>query len=145
MERLIGLDLGSVTCGIAISDPLGMIARALTTVRFEPDNYEEALEKVLAVIHENHVSKVVLGLPRHMNGDIGVRGQVSQEFARMLEENGIQTELWDERLTTVAAERILISGNVKRKKRKQIIDQMAAVQILQSYLDRQSGGLKMPF
>lgn len=80
-----------------------------------------------------------------MNGDIGVRGQVSQEFARMLEENGIQTELWDERLTTVAAEKILISGNVKRKKRKQIIDQMAAVQILQSYLDRQSGGLKMPF
>ena len=145
MERLIGLDLGSVTCGIAISDPLGMIARALTTVRFEPDNYEEALEKVLAVIHENHVSNVVLGLPRHMNGDIGVRGQVSQEFARMLEENGIQTELWDERLTTVAAEKILISGNVKRKKRKQIIDQMAAVQILQSYLDRQSGGLKMPF
>lgn len=145
MERLIGLDLGSVTCGIAISDPLGMIARALTTVRFQPDDYDQALEEVLAVIRENNVKKVVLGLPRHMNGDIGVRGEVSQKFAKMLEEQGIQCELWDERLTTVAAEKILISGNVSRKKRKKIIDQMAAVQILQSFLDRQNGGLTMPF
>lgn len=145
MERLIGLDLGSVTCGIAISDPLGMIARALTTVRFSPDDYDQALDEVMAVIRENGVRKVVLGLPRHMNGDIGVRGEISQKFAKMLEEKGIQVDLWDERLTTVAAEKILISGNVKRKKRKKIIDQMAAVQILQSYLDRQNGGLKMPF
>lgn len=145
MERLIGLDLGSVTCGIAISDPLGMIARALTTVRFEPDDYEQALDEVLAILKENHVTKVVLGLPRHMNGDIGVRGEVSQNFAKMLEEHGIHVDLWDERLTTVAAEKILISANVSRKKRKKVIDQMAAVQILQSYLDRQNGGLKMPF
>lgn len=145
MERIIGLDLGSVTCGISISDPLGMIARALTTVRFAPDDYDAALQDVLKVIRENGVEKVVLGLPRHMNGDIGIRGQVSEKFAKMLEAEGIQVELWDERLTTAAAEKILISGNVKRKKRKQIIDQMAAVQILQSYLDRQSGGLVMPF
>ncbi len=141
MERIIGLDLGSVTCGVAISDPLGMIARALTTVRFAPDDYQACLEEVLKLCRENKVKKVVLGLPRHMNGDIGVRGQVSQDFAKMLEENGIHVDLWDERLTTVAAEKILISADLSRKKRKKVIDKMAAVQILQSFLDRQNGGL----
>lgn len=141
MERLIGLDLGSVTCGIAISDPLGMIARALTTVRFEPDNYEQALQEVTAICKENKVKSLVLGLPRHMNGDIGIRGEICQNFASMLEKEGFHVALWDERLTTVAAEKILISGNVSRKKRRKVIDQMAAVQILQSYLDRQNGGL----
>ncbi|MBD5423771.1 MAG: Holliday junction resolvase RuvX [Allobaculum sp.] len=141
MERIIGLDLGSVTCGIAISDPLGMIARALTTVRFEPDDYEQALEEVLKICQENKVKSVVLGLPKHMNGDIGVRGEISQDFAKMLEEHGIHVDLWDERLTTVAAERLLISADVSRKKRKKVIDKMAAVQILQSFLDRKNGGL----
>lgn len=141
MERIIGLDLGSVTCGVAISDPLGMIARALTTVRFQPDDYEQCLEEVLQILKDNKVKKVVLGLPKHMNGDIGIRGQVSQNFAKMLEDQGIHVDLWDERLTTVAAEKILISADVSRKKRKKVIDQMAAVQILQSYLDRQNGGL----
>lgn len=141
MERIIGLDLGSVTCGIAISDPLGMIARALKTVRFAPDDYDQCLKEVLEVCRENKVKSVVLGLPKHMNGDIGIRGKVSQDFAKMLEENGIHVDLWDERLTTVAAEKILISADVSRKKRKKVIDQMAAVQILQSYLDRKSGGL----
>lgn len=141
MDRIIGLDLGSKTCGVAISDPLGMIARALTTVRFQDDDYAECLKEVLAILKENKVKEVVLGLPKHMNGDIGVRGQISVDFATKLEENGIKTDLWDERLTTVSAERILISGNVSRKKRKKVIDQMAAVQILQSYLDRKNGGL----
>ncbi len=141
MERIIGLDLGSVTCGIAISDPLGMIARALTTVRFAPDDYEQALEEVLKICEENKVKNVVLGLPKHMNGDIGVRGEISQSFAKMLEDHGIHVDLWDERLTTVAAERILISADVSRKKRKKVIDKMAAVQILQSFLDRKNGGL----
>lgn len=141
MERLIGLDLGSVTCGVAISDPLGMIARALTTVRFAPDDYDTALAELLKIIRENKVKNVVLGLPKHMNGDIGVRGEISQNFAKKLEENGIHVDLWDERLTTKAAEKILISADLSRKKRKKVIDQMAAVQILQSYLDRKNGGL----
>lgn len=141
MERLIGLDLGSVTCGIAISDPLGMIARALTTVRFSPNDYEQALEDVLQVCKENKVTHVVLGLPKHMNGDIGERGKIYQDFAKMLEEHGIKVDLWDERLTTVAAEKILISADLSRKKRKKVIDKMAAVQILQSFLDRKNGGL----
>lgn len=141
MERLIGLDLGSVTCGIAISDPLGMIARALTTVRFSPDDYQQALQEVLQICKENKVKSVVLGLPKHMNGDIGERGKISQDFAKMLEEHGIKVDLWDERLTTVAAEKILISADLSRKKRKKVIDKMAAVQILQSFLDRKNGGL----
>lgn len=140
MEKLIGLDLGSKTCGVAISDALGMIARALTTVRFESDDYEACLQEVLKICKENKVTHVVLGLPKHMNGDIGVRGQISIDFSKMLEEHGIQVALWDERLTTVSAQRILIQGDVSRKKRKKVIDQMAAVQILQSYLDRQNGG-----
>ena len=120
--------------------PLGMIARSLTTVRFPADNYKQCLAEVLKILEEHKVKTVVLGLPKHMNGDIGVRGQISQKFAKMLEEHDITVHLWDERLTTVSAERILIQGNVSRKKRKKVIDQMAAVQILQSYLDRQNGG-----
>lgn len=140
MEKLLGLDLGSKTCGVAISDGLGLIARALTTVRFESDDYEQCLEDVLKICEEQKVKTVVLGLPKHMNGDIGVRGEISQDFAAMLESHGITVHLWDERLTTVSAERLLIQGDVSRKKRKKVIDQMAAVQILQSYLDRQNGG-----
>ena len=75
-----------------------------------------------------------------MNGDVGIRGQISIDFKEMLEANGIKVNLWDERLTTVSAERLLIQGDVSRKKRKKVIDQMAAVQILQSFLDRQNGG-----
>lgn len=141
MSRTIGLDLGSKTCGVAISDPLGMIARALTTVRFESDDYQTCLEEVLKICQDNKVTDVVLGLPRHMNGDVGIRGKISEDFAKMLEENGIKVALWDERLTTVAADRLLKSTNMNGKKRRKVIDQMAAVQILQSYLDRQSGGL----
>lgn len=137
MDKIIGLDLGSKTCGVAICDPLHIIARALTTVRFESDDYETCLDEVLELCRQNKVKEVVLGLPKHMNGDIGIRGQISEDFAKMLEEHGIKVTLWDERLTTVAAERLMISGDVSRKKRKKVVDQMAAVQILQSYLDRQ--------
>ena len=127
MDRIIGLDLGSKTCGVSICDALHITCRALTTVRFESDDYDACLE-------------VVLGLPKHMNGDIGIRGEISCEFAKKLESSGITVHLWDERLTTVAAEKILLQGDVSRKKRKKVIDQMAAVQILQSFLDRQNGG-----
>ncbi len=137
MKRVLGLDLGSRTCGIAVSDPLGMIARPVDTVRFEEDDYQFALEYVLKMIHQEGITEVVLGLPKHMNGDVGIRGEISLSFKAMLEEKvNIPVILWDERLTTVAAEKILISADVSRKKRKAIIDKMAAVQILQGYLDR---------
>ncbi len=136
MKRVLGLDLGSVTCGVAISDPMGIVARAVETVRFEPDDYDDCLTKVVAIIKRENPDEVVLGLPKHMNGDIGVRGEVSIQFKDLLSEKiDIPVILWDERLTTKAAERILIEADLSRKKRKKVIDQMAAVQILQSYLD----------
>lgn len=138
MKRILGLDLGSVTCGVAISDPMGIIARAVETIRFEPDDYDTCLQKVLEVIRREKPDEIILGLPKHMNGDIGVRGEVSIQFKEMLEkEIDKPVVLWDERLTTKAAERILIQADLSRKKRKKVIDQMAAVQILQSYLDAQ--------
>ena len=140
MERIIGLDLGSKTCGVSISDSSRFIARALTTIRFESDDYDDCFDQILELLEKEKVKEVVLGLPKHMNGDIGERGQLSIDFANELEKEGITCHLWDERLTTVSAERLFISGDVSRKKRKKIIDQMAAVEILQSYLDRQRNG-----
>lgn len=136
--RILGLDLGSRTCGVSISDALGMIARAYETVRFEEEDYDSALEQIVEIINELQIHKAVLGLPKHMNGDIGIRGEISIAFKESLEQLGIEVILWDERLTTVAAEKILIAADVSRKKRKKVIDQMAAVQILQSYLDSQN-------
>lgn len=134
--RFLGLDLGSVTCGVAISDPMGIVARAYETIRFQPDDYDACLKRVLEIAELEQPGEIVLGLPKHMNGDIGERGQISQEFQKMIQEScSIPVVLWDERLTTKAAERILISADVSRKKRKKVIDQMAAVQILQSYID----------
>lgn len=143
MTRIIGLDLGSKTCGVSISDQSQLIARALTTIRFESDDYDTCFDKVLELLEKENIDEVVLGLPKHMNGDIGDRGQLSIQFAEELEKEGIHCTLWDERLTTVTAEKFLIQGDLSRKKRKKIIDQMAAVQILQNYLDKKKndGGL----
>ena len=134
--RILGLDLGSRTLGVSVSDALGMIARPVETIRFEQDDYDSALTQIKKYIDEFQVKKAVLGLPKHMNGDVGIRGEISIMFKEKLETLGVEVILWDERLTTVAAERILISADVSRKKRKKVIDQMAAVQILQGYLDR---------
>lgn len=133
--RILGLDLGSKTLGVSVSDALGMIARSVATIRFESDDYESGFLQVQKYINEFQIKTVVLGLPKHMNGDVGIRGEISIEFKKMLETLDVEVVLWDERLTTVAAQKILIAADVSRKKRKQIIDQMAAVQILQSYLD----------
>ena len=134
--KCMGLDLGSRTLGIATSDSLGWLASSLTTIRFEDDDYDTALEKLLPLIKEHRIQTIVLGLPKHMNGDIGIRGEICLQFKEMIESRcEVPVVMWDERLTTVAAQKLLISHDVSRKKRKQIIDQMAAVQILQGYLD----------
>lgn len=133
--RVLGLDLGSKTLGVSVSDVMGMIARPVETIRFESDDYESAFLQVQKHIKEFQISTVVLGLPKHMNGDVGIRGEISIAFKEKLETLGVNVVLWDERLTTVAASKILISADVSRKKRKKVIDQMAAVQILQGYLD----------
>ena len=138
MKRILGLDLGSRTCGVSVSDVMGMIARPVETLRFQDDDYDQCLVLLQKYIDEFQIETVVLGLPKHMNGDIDIRGEVSIAFKEKLEAQGLKVVLWDERLTTVAAERILIAADVSRKKRKQVIDQMASVQILQGYLDSKS-------
>lgn len=136
MNKVMGLDLGARTCGVALSDILGMIASPVTTIRFEEDDYETARDKVVELIDENEVRTVVLGLPKHMNGDIGIRGEISIEFKKMLEEaRNVEVILQDERLTTVSAQNTMIASNMNRNKRHKMVDAMAAVIILQSYLD----------
>lgn len=134
--KCMGLDLGSVTLGIATSDALGWYAGALTTLRFQKDDYEDALRQLLPLIHEHKIETLVLGLPKHMNGDVGIRGEICLNFQKRLqEETGLPVVMWDERLTTMVAQKALIAFDVSRAKRKKIIDQQAAVVILQSYLD----------
>lgn len=134
--RVLGLDLGSRTCGIAVSDPMGMVARTVETYRFAEDDYDAALKRVAELAEELKADEIVLGLPKHMNGDVGVRGEISIQFKEKLEEAlKLPVHLIDERLTTVAATRLLIQADVSRKKRKKVVDQIAAVEILQGYLD----------
>ena len=137
MNKIMGLDLGSRTIGIAMSDILGMIAHGVETYRFKPDDYEDALNHVLELAKKENVQVIVLGLPKHMNGDIGERAQLSIDFRKKIisRNPNLKVELVDERLTTKVAEQSLIFADVSRKKRKKVIDKMAAVTILQGYLD----------
>ena len=139
MNKIMGLDLGSKTCGVALSDSLQMIATGKETIRFEEDDYQSALKKACEIIKENKVETVVLGLPKHMNGDEGIRADISKKFKEMLEQAvDVKVILWDERLTTVSAQKSMIASNMNRVKRHKMIDTMAAVIILQSYLDAKS-------
>lgn len=137
--KYVGLDLGSRTLGIAISDELGMLARAVETFRFNENNYTAAVKYTIDFCQKERVKNVVLGYPKHMNGDAGIRAQISEDFKAKIENSSdIKVILQDERLTTVIVDKAMISGNVKRKDRKQKKDEMAAVVILQNYLDRMS-------
>ncbi|RDY71956.1 Holliday junction resolvase RuvX [Halobacillus sp. SY10] len=134
--KKIGLDVGEKTIGIAISDAFGWTAQGLTTLRWDEQDFNTAKEPLRKVIRDHDVTEAVVGFPKNMNGTVGPRGEASQVFASWLEEEfHLQTHLWDERLTTMAAERVLLDADVSRKKRKKVIDKMAAVMILQSYLD----------
>jgi putative holliday junction resolvase len=137
--RIMGLDVGSKTVGIALSDELGWTAQGLETLKINEEENVFGFDEIGKIIKEYEVSKVVVGLPKNMNGTIGPRGEASQFYARELEERfGIPAILWDERLTTVAAERVLLEADMSRKKRKKVIDKMAAVMILQGYLNSQN-------
>lgn len=133
--KIFGLDLGSKTLGVSVSDALGLIATNVTTIRFEEDDYDDALAKLIELNKQYKVKKVVLGLPKHMNGDIGIRGEISIQFKTKLEKVGFEVVLWDERLSSVAANRLLASLDTSSKKRKKVVDQVAASNILQGYLD----------
>lgn len=138
--RVLGLDLGSRTIGIAISDALGIIASGVETYRFEDDRYDLALKRVIEVSKERKVEKIVLGYPKHMNGDIGEKAKLCEDFKKMIEEHlNLEVILVDERWTTKLANNRLLEADISRKKRKQVIDKMAAVVILQNYLDSKGG------
>lgn len=135
MTKYLGLDLGSVTCGISWSET-GFIASTVKTIRFPSDDYDTAIEMVEEIVKERKPDVIVLGLPLLENGDIAERAQICLEFGRALEvETGIPVKMQDERNTTKESEAILLEADVSRKKRKKKIDQLAAVAILQRYLD----------
>lgn len=135
--RIIGLDVGSKTIGVALSDALQMTAQGLTTIEWTEHDMSSADDSLQKIIKEHEVSAIVVGLPRHMDGSIGDRATLTQIYGKRLERIfNLPIHYVDERLSTVAAERTLIEGNLTRKKRKKVIDKMAAVIILQQYLDQ---------
>ena len=135
--KIIGLDVGSKTIGVAVSDVFGWTAQGLTTIYWNENNLPSADKELKEIIDEHEVGKAIIGLPKNMNGTIGERGEATQKFAKRFEKVfGIPYVLWDERLSTVAAERTLLEADLSRKKRKKVIDKMAAVFILQGYLDQ---------
>lgn len=138
--RVLGLDYGSKTVGVAVSDPLGITAQGLETiVRKEENKLRKTLARIEELCREYEVEKIVLGLPKNMNNTLGERAQVSEEFREMLERRtALPVVMWDERLTTVMAENVLKENGVRREERKKYIDKIAAVFILQSYLDMMS-------
>lgn len=133
----MGLDYGTKTVGVAVSDPLGLTAQAIETiVRKEENKLRKTCARIGELIVQYDVEKIILGFPKHMNNDIGERAEKSLEFRDMLHRRtGLEVVMWDERLTTVEAERTLIESNIRRENRKKHIDQIAAVFILQGYLD----------
>lgn len=135
--RIMGLDYGSKTVGVAISDSLLLTAQSIETIeRKEENKLRKTLARIEALIKEYEVEKIILGFPINMNDTIGERAEKTLEFKAMLERRtGLEVILWDERLTTVEAEQILIESNVRREDRKKFIDKIAAGFILQGYLD----------
>lgn len=134
--HILGLDLGSRTLGIAMSTTDEKMALTKETFRFEEEDYDAAVDRTLEYIDEYDIKEVVLGLPKHMNGDLGEKAELSMEFKRVLEdERDVIVHLQDERLTTVAALKTLASLNTSATKRKANVDQLAAQTILQDFLD----------
>ena len=137
MVRILGLDVGDVRIGVALSDPLGLIAQPHAVITRDRKGSEfSALQRIL---DEFEVKRIVLGLPLNMNGTLGQQAQRVQKFAEMLRRMAphVEIEFWDERLSSAASERILINSGMRRNKRRRTIDKVAAAIILQGYLDRQ--------
>lgn len=134
--KYLGLDLGTKTLGLAISDPLGIIATSYKILRHDED-YDSLFPMLKEEIEKNHIEALVLGFPKNMNNSVGERGEIALTFKEKLEEEfKLPVYMQDERLTTRQAESLLISNDTSRKKRKKVIDSLAATIILQSYLDR---------
>ena len=136
--RIMGLDMGTKRIGVAVSDKLGLIAQALTTIK--RDNIPEDLKLVCELVRDYEVQEVVIGYPRHLDGRPGEEAAAYVAFGEMLhKETGIPVIYWDERLSTVAAERTLLEGDMRRRQRRQVIDRVAASLILENYLTWRRG------
>ena len=134
MKRILGLDLGQKTIGVAISDPLGFTAQGLTTIR--RSNKEKDIEDLRKICEGYKVETIVIGLPKNMNGTIGPSGELAMAFGKLIEDEfKIEVKFWDERLTTVAAHKAMLEADLSRSKRKKIVDKVASTYILQGYLD----------
>lgn len=139
--RALGLDIGSKTIGVAVSDAMYVTAQGITTIIWDEHDMSSADKELAAIIEEHDISEIVVGLPKNMDGSIGERGEISQIYANRLQRHfHLPVHLIDERLSTIAAERTLIEADVSRKKRKKVIDKMAAIVILQTYLDQGNMG-----
>ena len=138
--RIIGLDYGTKTVGVAVSDSLGITAQAVETItRKEENKLRQTLARIEALIDEYNVEEIVVGLPKNMNNSIGERAEACRDFADKLERRtGLPVIMWDERLTTVSADNVLKECGVRRENRKAVVDKIAAVFILQGYLDYKS-------
>ena len=134
--RILGLDLGTKTLGVAISDNLGLIASKYDTIRFNDGDYDDALNKLMKIVEEFNITTVVLGLPKNMDNTLGFASERSLNFKEKLETKNLTVILQDERLSSTEANNILIMADSSRKKRKKNVDTLAAVIILQSYLDK---------
>ena len=142
--RILGLDYGSKTVGVAVSDPLLVMATGLEIIRRDSENkLRKTLARIESLIDEYGVDKIVLGLPKNMNNTLGDRAEKTLEFKAMLERRtGLEVIMWDERLTTVMAHKTMIESGVRREDRSKYVDSIAAVFILQGYLDSLSNSRK---
>ena len=138
--RILGLDYGTKTVGVAVSDPLGYTAQGLEIIRRNEENkLRKTLARIEELIKEYDVTEIVLGLPKHMNNSEGVRVESTMEFKTMLERRtGLSVVMWDERLSTVSANRTMMEAGIRRENRKDYVDMLAACFILQGYLDNLS-------
>ena len=141
--RILGLDFGSKTVGVAVSDALGLTAQGVETIeRKEENKLRKTCARIEELVKEYGAESIVLGLPKNMNGTEGERAEKSREFGETLKRRtGLPVILWDERLTTVAAEQVLMENGVRRENRKAVIDKVAACLILQGYLASLRAGM----
>ncbi|HET7658121.1 MAG TPA: Holliday junction resolvase RuvX [Bacillales bacterium] len=139
--RIIGLDVGTKTIGVAVSDEMGWTAQGIETIPRRAGDAKSGIDRLRELVNEYQPEKIVVGLPKNMDGSIGPSGEACQQFANRIGKLfGIPIVMWDERLTTMAAQKVLISADMSRKKRKKVVDKLAASLILQGFLDNHFSG-----
>lgn len=132
--RILGIDYGDVKIGISVSDPIGLIAQSVETIKYTDIN--KALDRIIELVNKYNIETILVGMPKNMNNTLGPRAEKTEKFIDILKSKcTCNIVTWDERLSTVSAENLLISSNVRRDKRKKVIDKVASTFILQSYLD----------